>query len=1184
MKLLKVELENLNSLYGRHSVDFEKDLQGAPIFLIIGPTGAGKSTLMDAMSLALFGQTPRLTKGKSEKDLENDSRQVMSRGTYFAFSQLIFSKREDNKIVKYRVTWQCERAYKKPDGNFKDPRRILECFNEDLSDWEQLISDTRPKFYEPIFNKVLENLTVEDFKRMVLLAQGEFAAFLKANEEERAAILERITNTEIYKSIGKKASEKKKIIEEKYNEINIKINGINILSFEIENDYKNKKQSISDEIKILDEKAKSIDYEINWRVKENELQKKLSEAEKSYQEYLENLKNNQDFLNRLSQFKKFQKSIELYFQENENKEKIGKIEIEINNKNNEILSLKDIIIFIKSNINQLFDYLQNEKKNFEEKKYEIDKAKELRSIKNTLTEDFNKKLEKLKNLEIEKSSVFLNKEFHIKNLRIANESKKEFENVLKNELSFLLLNYKKFLLDFEKIKAHFESIKRDLIAHSIPFENPHDKLNDLRNLKDKYFSEKIQIEKVAFYIEDLSRRESEENSLVEKLKAAQQSLLNANVNYLSQKEIINNENSEVANLKSDVTKLSWKIELAYQRKHLLPGEECPLCGSYEHPYFEDMSYKKADMEIISQHEFLSQQLLEKENFQNSMLSNLLEFEKNVQFYTHEIKSVENQKNSLTNVIQDKKNIILSALNLDSYSASKKSSDYFYQIYNKLEIKNKEEIEKVNVEIKFLTEKIEEYNKNKELYIESKEKNNKFIAFKQDLNDLMLYLIPDFKIDLFEKSLVSHSEFEKIYVFEDKRYYEKYRTIENNISLYTNKLNEFEKEYVLIEKNIQDRSLEVDEIKNKINNIIKNINNFFGGEDPIKIEDKLNKSIIEKQNKLDQEKTILAEKEKIFAVLNNQKENYFHQLVNYRENLSSIKVLLDSEILKFGNLPKEEILNFNLSEIQVIEYNNIYSKLEELRISTTETKQQRYFDLENHKNHYSLNFVNSTLNDLYNNKNILDSDIKDKLKELGEITNILFINEQNKKKIEDYQQQNLEIQQEFVLWNKMHQLIGINNGENFKKFAQILNLEELIFKANYHLYRFDKRYTLAPALDAENKPRLAFAIQDSYHANALRSFKTLSGGETFLVSLALALALSEYRSIKMPIETLLLDEGFGTLDPETLQVAIGALESLHANGTQVGIISHVDSLREAIGTRIVVQKIGNGHSLLRVELN
>jgi exonuclease SbcC len=170
-----------------------------------------------------------------------------------------------------------------------------------------------------------------------------------------------------------------------------------------------------------------------------------------------------------------------------------------------------------------------------------------------------------------------------------------------------------------------------------------------------------------------------------------------------------------------------------------------------------------------------------------------------------------------------------------------------------------------------------------------------------------------------------------------------------------------------------------------------------------------------------------------------------------------------------------------------------------------------------------------------------------------------------------------------IWQSLHNLIGKNNGEQFKEFAQILNLQELIDKANARLRWLAPRYSLTVARDADGLPRLSFLVRDAHFADAERPPTTLSGGETFLVSLALALALADYRAVEMPIETLLLDEGFGTLDTDTLNTAMDALERLQARGTQIGIISHLGGLRERIEARIVVGKLGNGRSEIRFEL-
>ncbi len=170
----------------------------------------------------------------------------------------------------------------------------------------------------------------------------------------------------------------------------------------------------------------------------------------------------------------------------------------------------------------------------------------------------------------------------------------------------------------------------------------------------------------------------------------------------------------------------------------------------------------------------------------------------------------------------------------------------------------------------------------------------------------------------------------------------------------------------------------------------------------------------------------------------------------------------------------------------------------------------------------------------------------------------------------------------ALWRRLHGLIGIGDGDAFKRFAQILNLGDLVDEANVHLERLSDRYRLRPACSADGAPTLSFVVEDRWHGGDLRPTTTLSGGERFLVSLALALGLGQLRSARTPLETLLLDEGFGTLDQESQAMAMAALDRLQACGTQVGIISHVDALREKIPAQVLVEKLGDGRSRIRLK--
>jgi exonuclease SbcC len=165
------------------------------------------------------------------------------------------------------------------------------------------------------------------------------------------------------------------------------------------------------------------------------------------------------------------------------------------------------------------------------------------------------------------------------------------------------------------------------------------------------------------------------------------------------------------------------------------------------------------------------------------------------------------------------------------------------------------------------------------------------------------------------------------------------------------------------------------------------------------------------------------------------------------------------------------------------------------------------------------------------------------------------------------------------WGYLNALIGSSTGDKFRKFAQGLTLDNLVWLANQQLNRLHGRYLLQrKASDA-----LELEVVDTWQADAVRDTRTLSGGESFLVSLALALALSDLVSHKTRIDSLFLDEGFGTLDSETLDTALDALDALNATGKTIGVISHVEAMKERIPVQIKVKKInGLGYSRLDKE--
>ena len=167
------------------------------------------------------------------------------------------------------------------------------------------------------------------------------------------------------------------------------------------------------------------------------------------------------------------------------------------------------------------------------------------------------------------------------------------------------------------------------------------------------------------------------------------------------------------------------------------------------------------------------------------------------------------------------------------------------------------------------------------------------------------------------------------------------------------------------------------------------------------------------------------------------------------------------------------------------------------------------------------------------------------------------------------------------WAKLSELIGSADGKRFRNYAQQFTLDVLLGYANAHLAQLARRYRLERVAYGSG-PSLALMVRDQDMGGEVRSVNSLSGGESFLVSLALALGLASLSSNRVRVESLFIDEGFGSLDTETLGVAMDALDALQSMGRKVGVISHVQEMTDRIATKVLVRPAGGGSSLVIVE--
>jgi exonuclease SbcC len=202
------------------------------------------------------------------------------------------------------------------------------------------------------------------------------------------------------------------------------------------------------------------------------------------------------------------------------------------------------------------------------------------------------------------------------------------------------------------------------------------------------------------------------------------------------------------------------------------------------------------------------------------------------------------------------------------------------------------------------------------------------------------------------------------------------------------------------------------------------------------------------------------------------------------------------------------------------------------------------------------------------------------RQLGETQAILKADDAQRSRQADAFSKSEAAHRDYARWDRLRALIGSADGSVFARFAQGLTLDKLTVLANRHLALLDPRYSIrrASGIGADD---LELEIVDHYQADAVRPMRSLSGGESFLASLALALGLSELASGRTSIESLFIDEGFGSLDSDTLETAMSALENLQAKGKIIGVISHVPAMQERIPVQIKVSKESGGCSQVTI---
>ncbi|EHR0219057.1 AAA family ATPase [Clostridium perfringens] len=1170
MKPIRLEVKGLNSFIDKQVVEFDK-LTERGLFGIFGPTGSGKSTILDGITLALYGDIARKSSNYINTNCD---------GVYVSYEFQITG----NEVKRYRVDREFKRDNKSGGIRNKSSKII------DITGGVENVLEEKAKAVTSKCEEII-GLKLDDFMRTVVLPQGKFSEFLKLEGKERRNMLERLFNLRKYgDDLSSKLSFEIRKEKDKMNVLEGQLKGY---------------EGISEEaLKAKEEEIKEINLSIKSKEELlNKIKKEFEEAEKVWntqKELYDKRIEEESLVSRSEEIKSFKERVEI-------SNKADKVIVFINNLEDILKEInKEDLKFSELNkkLEELINLREENKLKFEEvAKKKEEKLPDLRLKKEKLLESqkereilFQIKADGVKLKEackkifedrskcdtklnsIEENEKRLNEELKEKEERkeelFVHE---EFKNKINSGL-FILNSYESLDKQFNEIKSEEAELKRyikeltedkeksekDLKVNIESLGKTRDKLESL--LKETPGDSNSILEKqikLGEYREKLNKYKEIKNSLEESLKT-KNNFEEKLKGFENQKLLLE---KEVRELKEYINKVKVE-ELAHKlRENLVDGECCPVCGSTHHELNKvekinlDESNQKTTL-LESKEEKLKELILEFSKieatleYENKKIEELnISIEEVGEVNEERLKSLEEEFNTLKDKIEE---FNLKKENLEkNLEKLKEEKNNLENIFNKAEVilcekivREKEIASKVKELDKELKLKISELNSIKnELKIEDIKLENELILKKEKEKNLLEKEIRILRTQLEESNKIKDELREKRDELKEN-YLSQKSLLDGKVEVYREKermikgaLKGLIDEALPIEKIdikglLEDLQLEIDYIEKAYLNLSEE-------------KEKLEKAF----NNMNQEMAVTKER---VNSLNLRKENE-EKKVNLALEEEGFKTILE---VKGGILSKDEKEKL---KILIEEYHNNFIKVRaniELLIKKLNGK----------------SLTEEEWTRVLQEKNNTEKE----LKEVEEIKiRLVTESESIKKKLEEQRDiLHIKAKQEHKL-ALLSDLEKLFKGKKFVEFIAANQLKYISIEASKKLKDITNGvYGLE--VDENGK----FIIRDYKNGGAERDASTLSGGETFLASLALALSLSSQIQLKgtAPLELFFLDEGFGTLDDNLLDVVMSSLERLHHERLSVGIISHVESIKNRVPVKLILTpaEAGIGGSKVKIE--
>lgn len=1217
MKILSIRLKNLNSLKGEWKVDFtQTPFAENGLFAITGPTGAGKTTLLDAICLALYHQTPRLGQ------ITNSSNEIMTRGTAECLAEVEF----EVKGTAYRAFWSMRRSRGNVDGNLQPADAEL----AEVATGKVLATQIRQKSDEI---EVLTGLDFGRFTKSMMLSQGDFAAFLNAAETQRAELLEELTGTEIYGQISMKVHEHHSLAKQKLSELQVGANTFQLLSPE-------QKQGLQDELEQLQHKQNTIEQQIHAHTQhiswwDNKLRAEQEQQAATLQsrDATQAITDEQANLTLLEKSQPAERLRPIWERLTDTTATCDKTHQNLTAQKSQQKVIAEQLDQAAKTLTEADALLKQTKQNQQTQEALItSQVIPLDTQISTLSEkqqDKRTHFSQLQQQQRESHNQQQGLSTALTQLEQQHKLTQDYltANVADSAAGEQLSGWNGSLAQLEKDQLAAVALQKQNqgFASQLTEHNKNREQLQIRGQKlaaDLQHQQQALAEKQAEYQALTANSDSNalENHLsninylwpeVHKAQDIQRRFLQLNKDQASSQNELQNSQTQVAELTTQRSALakdyqeqsqqcqdlqqlvSQEEQLAQYRQLLKDDEACPLCGATEHPLSADMSIDIP--QTVARKQQAEQRLIQLEQDGKAVREKLDSLSEKIKQCQAQLTENTEIKTELSQQWQAS----MAKLQWDCDISDQQKLQAYEQ-------GQKDQLEHLTKQLKNLSQLDKD--------IQSKKETLNITQRDSDQLSHQLTLLEQSQASLQQNHQSATQEHQNLVDSTQQQH----TALLNNIAALGYKLStetdlkqwlQNKKQDVqayqlkIREKEQLSEQIAVKRVeKSALQGLLQTLNSQLTAEQAAleKLETELAEKTHQRQQLFGQQSVAQA-RDELDSQLQKAEQNYQlcltkHKAFEQQHNdlSASIKALTEQHTELNQSLTEQtDKWQTSLAASIFAEQAEFEAALlpEEQRNSLINLKQ--HLDAQLNRAQTLLEQSTKQLKELeqlpeapewaQTNKAQVQAQLqlvqteKDTLVERRGGISSQLANDQNESSRQQALLQQIEQQkQDYDELSYLHGLIGSASGDKFRRFAQGLTLDNLVYLANKQLDRIHGRYLLK----RKEEQGLALTVLDTWQGDVERDTKTLSGGESFLVSLALALALSDLVSHKTSIDSLFLDEGFGTLDAETLDIALDALDNLNASGKMIGVISHIEAMKERIPNQLrVTKKSGLGVSEL-----